>query len=38
MCEDEKEDEEQGSGGTGGLACQAANRTFSGQWGATAGL
>ena len=31
MCEDEEE----GSGGTGG---QAANRTFSGQRGATAGL
>lgn len=26
-----KRSEEQGSGGIGGLACQAANRTFSGQ-------
>ena len=31
MCEDEKEDEEQGSGRTGGLASQAANHAFVGR-------
>lgn len=39
MCGDEKKSEEaRAAAGWSSLACQAANRTFSGQRGATAGL